>query len=160
MGIYFLTLFSNYSLHSVLFCFSFRCTAYWLDEHTLYQRPPWHSQYPPGTTESYYDCQLSCATLYIPVTMSKLPVCTSQSPHPCHPALNSSPLAPTSMSSLSLTLFKLCLLVYWFICCSLDSTHTTTPLFPIAKKKAYIFGSIQIFLKFQIDLQFCPSLLL
>ena len=42
-------IFFNYSLHSILYCISFRCTAQWLDSHILYKVfppiskvPTWH----------------------------------------------------------------------------------------------------------------------
>lgn len=49
-------LFFSYTSHSILFCISFRWTASWLDDHTLYSvSPPRYFYYPSGTVHSYHD---------------------------------------------------------------------------------------------------------
>ena len=61
----FLSLFFNYGLHSTLVCISFRCTAWWLDNHTRYEVippiftvPAWHRA---KSSHCYWLYSLCCA---------------------------------------------------------------------------------------------------
>ena len=73
----------------------------------LYRLFPQYFQYPPGTIRNYYnipDC-VPCAVPNLPLTILSLPICTSQSLHLLHPALQppSSPLATTSLFSVAMS---------------------------------------------------------
>ena len=70
--------------------------------------PPQYFHYPLGTICSYYSIigDIPYAVLYIPITILKLPICTSQSFllfHPVPP--NPSPLAAIILFSVSMSLF-------------------------------------------------------
>ena len=73
--------FFNSSSHSILFCVSFRCTAWRSDNQMLHKVLPGYFQYPPGTIHGYYSVvdYIFHAVLYIPTTILSLRTCTSQS---------------------------------------------------------------------------------
>ena len=58
-------LFFNNSLHSILFCVSFGCTAQWLDSHILYKVVLHYFKYPPATIKllQYYSLYSLCCSL-------------------------------------------------------------------------------------------------
>lgn len=67
-------LFFNYSLCSILFCFSFSCTAQCLDNYILYKMIPRYFKYPTGTIQSYYSIinYISYVVLYRHFLLSQL----------------------------------------------------------------------------------------
>ena len=78
----------------MLFCISFRCAAWWFDNHILHKVFSLHFQYPPGPIDGYSSItdSIPSAGLYILVTILYLPICASQSLPPFHPARQPPPL--------------------------------------------------------------------
>ena len=104
--------FFNWISYSILFCISFRCTAYWLDNHILYkvvpsvfQLPTWHH---PQLLQHYWLYFLCCALCphdYCVTTNLNILI-----PTPFHPFLQCTPsLGQPSVCSLPMYLFPFCL---------------------------------------------------
>ena len=72
-------LFFNYILYSILFCISFRYTAYWLDDHISYKVLPLILQYLPNSIDNYYNIidYIPYAVLYIYMAILQLQTCTT-----------------------------------------------------------------------------------
>ena len=71
-------LFLNWSLHSVLFCISFRYIAEYLDTHILYKVLPQYFQYPLTTyivIAVWLTLLVMLYFIYIPLTILQLPFC-------------------------------------------------------------------------------------
>ena len=79
----------NYSLYSVLFCISFRCTAQWLDNHMIYKVFPLIFLVP-----TQHHTELLHTIDYIPYAALSIPVASLShqlvllNPFTSHPTLN------------------------------------------------------------------------